>query len=76
MIFNFKFQRFSKFTHFTTKPTFRGTSPSPPAARWYCRHAEERRTIACSMLAEGLDPAVVAKNTGLTDKEIQTLAQK
>ena len=37
---------------------------------------EEKRTIAHNMLSEGLDPATIAKITGLTMKEIQALAQE
>lgn len=37
---------------------------------------EERRTIARNMLSEGIDPAIIAKTTGLTLKEIQALAQE
>lgn len=37
---------------------------------------EEKRTIARKMLSEGLDPATIAKITGLTMKEIQALAQE
>lgn len=37
---------------------------------------EERRTIARNMLSEGIDPAIIAKTTGLTLKEIQALTQE
>ena len=37
---------------------------------------EERRAIARNMLSEGLDPDIIAKTTGLTLTEIQTLAQE
>ena len=37
---------------------------------------EERRTIARNMFSEGIDPAIIAKTTGLTLKEIQALAQE
>lgn len=38
--------------------------------------AVERRQLARNMLAEGLDPAIVAKISGLTEKELQNLTRE
>jgi conserved hypothetical protein (putative transposase or invertase) len=37
---------------------------------------EEKRLLACNMLAEGLNPDVVARISGLTKEEVLALAQK
>jgi len=38
--------------------------------------AVERRQLALNMLAEGLDPAIVAKISGLTEEELQNLTRE
>ena len=38
--------------------------------------AVERRQLARNMLAEGLDPAIVAKISGLTEEELQNLTRE
>lgn len=38
--------------------------------------ANAKRLLACNMLAEGFDPTIVAKISGLTEEEVLTLTKK
>ena len=38
--------------------------------------ANAKRLLACNMLAKGLDPALIAEISGLTEEEVLTLVHK